>query len=187
VFLTVTEKARTFEPGTNFVAWACAIARYKVLEAARADRRSGKMLSPAVIESLAAEAPVDPVAILQESHDGGLHVDVDRQVDGVILQRADHLESGPVAHVRKARVTMAAEVPLEDPPIRRAVEDGSPSLEFADTVGRLPRVQLGHAPVVHVLASAHGVGEVHSPAVAIVNVGQRRRCATLGHHGVRLA
>ena len=31
-FLTISRKAPTFEPGTNFVAWACAIARLKVLE-----------------------------------------------------------------------------------------------------------------------------------------------------------
>lgn len=63
VFLAVTEKARTFEPGTNFVAWACTIARYKVLEASRQGRRTVRMLSPAVIESLAAAAPTD-----DESH-----------------------------------------------------------------------------------------------------------------------
>ena len=49
------------------------------------------------------------------------------------------------------------------------------------------RVQLGHAPVVDVLAAAHRVGEVHPPAVAVVHVGQRGRDAALGHHGVRLA
>ena len=31
-FLTVSRKAASFEPGTNFVAWACGIARLKVLE-----------------------------------------------------------------------------------------------------------------------------------------------------------
>ena len=49
------------------------------------------------------------------------------------------------------------------------------------------RVQLGHAPVVEVLAAAHRVGEVDPPVVAIVDVGQRRRHAAFGHHRVRLA
>ena len=49
------------------------------------------------------------------------------------------------------------------------------------------RVQLGHAPVVHVLAAAHRVGEVHLPAVAVVHVAQRGGDAALGHHRVRLA
>tara|TARA_B110000438_G_C15604774_1_gene559593 strand:+ start:445 stop:723 length:279 start_codon:yes stop_codon:yes gene_type:complete len=31
-FLTISRKAETFELGTNFVAWACSIARLKVLE-----------------------------------------------------------------------------------------------------------------------------------------------------------
>jgi RNA polymerase sigma-70 factor (ECF subfamily) len=52
-FLTVTAKAGEFEPDTNFLAWACAIARLKVLERRRRDRR----LSPKVIESLAAALP----------------------------------------------------------------------------------------------------------------------------------
>lgn len=53
-FLTVTAKAADFEPDTNFVAWACAIARLKVLE----HRRAAKRFSPAVVESLAASIPV---------------------------------------------------------------------------------------------------------------------------------
>lgn len=52
-FLTVTAKAGDFVPDTNFLAWACAIARLKVLERQRSDRR----LSPQVIESLAASLP----------------------------------------------------------------------------------------------------------------------------------
>lgn len=49
-FLTVTAKAHDFDRDTNFLAWACAIARLKVLERRRSDRR----LSAEVIESLAA-------------------------------------------------------------------------------------------------------------------------------------
>ena len=49
-FLTVTAKACDFDLDTNFLAWACAIARLKVLERQRSDRR----LSAEVIESLAA-------------------------------------------------------------------------------------------------------------------------------------
>lgn len=52
-FVTVTAKAHEFEADTNFLAWACAIARLKVLERRRSDRR----LSPQVIESLAASLP----------------------------------------------------------------------------------------------------------------------------------
>src|SRR4051794_30712552 len=39
-FLTVTKKAGDFEPGTNFLGWACSIARFKVMEAGRKAQRS---------------------------------------------------------------------------------------------------------------------------------------------------
>jgi RNA polymerase sigma-70 factor, ECF subfamily len=48
-FLTVTSKAAQFTPGTNFAAWACTIARLKVLECRRATRRFPAEL----VESLA--------------------------------------------------------------------------------------------------------------------------------------
>jgi len=37
-FLTVTAKAASFAEGTNFIGWACTIARFKVLEASDARR-----------------------------------------------------------------------------------------------------------------------------------------------------
>ena len=114
-------------------------------------------------------------------------MDVDARVDAVILQRADHLEAGAIADVGEARVAMAAEIALEDPPVLGAIEHGAPGLELADAIGRFPGVQLGHAPVVDVLAAAHRVGEVHLPVVAVVDVAERRRHAALGHDRVGLA
>jgi RNA polymerase sigma-70 factor, ECF subfamily len=55
-FLTVSEKAATFAEGTNFTAWACTIARFKVLEARRRLARPGA-LSEEAIAALAADAP----------------------------------------------------------------------------------------------------------------------------------
>ena len=49
-------KADDFQPGTNFFAWACAIARYKVLEARAKDRRDRLVFDDALVEKLAAEA-----------------------------------------------------------------------------------------------------------------------------------
>ena len=69
----------------------------------------------------------------------------------------------------------------------RAIEERAPRLELAHAVRRFLGVQLGHPPVVDVLAAAHRVGEVHLPAVAIVDVGERRGDAAFGHDGVRLA
>ena len=112
---------------------------------------------------------------------------VDALMDAVILQRADHLEAGAVADVGEARIAVAAEVALEDPAVRRPIEHRAPRFELADAVGRFLGVQLGHAPVVDVLAAAHRVGEMDLPVVAIVDVGERGRNAAFGHHGVRLA
>ena len=97
--------------------------------------------------------------------------------------------SRPVRSPTWARrgIAVAAEVALQDAAVVRAVEERAPGLQLAHAVGRLLGVQLGHAPVVEVLAAAHRVGEVDLPAVALVDVGQRRGDAALGHHGVRLA
>ena len=54
-FLTVTQKAADFRQGSNFIAWACAIARLKILEAQR--RGAVRTFSPEVVESLASSVP----------------------------------------------------------------------------------------------------------------------------------
>lgn len=56
-FLVITRKAADFEPGTNFLGWACTIARFKVIEAGRKAASGPQPLSPEVIESLCACAP----------------------------------------------------------------------------------------------------------------------------------
>ena len=108
-------------------------------------------------------------------------------MDAVILQRADHFETGAVADVRQPRIAVSAEVALENPAVVGAIEQRAPCFELAHAIGRLSGVELGHAPVVDVLAAAHRVGEVHFPAVAIVDVGQGRGNAAFRHDGVRLA
>lgn len=57
-FLTASAKAADFRPDSNFMAWVCTIARFKVLEVERGRRR----FSTAAIESLAAAAPVEGFA-----------------------------------------------------------------------------------------------------------------------------
>ena len=60
-FLTITRKATEFEPGTSFPKWACAIARYKVLEARREMGRGPLLLSEEAIDALSAtEAALRP-------------------------------------------------------------------------------------------------------------------------------
>ena len=55
-FLTVSRKASSFESGTNYVAWACGIARLKVLENFRQKKRTN-VLSESAIIALAEDAP----------------------------------------------------------------------------------------------------------------------------------
>lgn len=52
-FLTLTRKAADFDPASSFPKWACAVARYKVLEERRAMGRAGGLLGEQVIEALA--------------------------------------------------------------------------------------------------------------------------------------
>lgn len=57
VFLTVTAKAAQFDPQTSFLAWARAIARFKLLEARR--QLNIRSLDDQVLTSLAAACPDD--------------------------------------------------------------------------------------------------------------------------------
>ena len=116
-----------------------------------------------------------------------LHVEIDALMDAVILQRADHFEARAVAHVRQARVAMAAEIALQNFPVLGAIEHRAPGFQFAHARRRFLGVQLGHARIVQILAAAHGVGEMDAPVVAIVDVAHGRRHAAFGHHRVRLA
>ncbi len=57
VFLTLTAKASDFKQGTNFLAWARAIARLKVLEHHQRKGRSSTSLGAGAVEALIASAP----------------------------------------------------------------------------------------------------------------------------------
>jgi hypothetical protein len=108
-------------------------------------------------------------------------------VDAVILECADHLETGPVPDVREPWIPVPAEVALENAAVGGPIEQRSPRLELAHARGSLLRVQLGHAPIVEVLAAAHRIREMHPPAVAVIDVRHRRGDTPFGHHRVRLA
>lgn len=59
-FLTATAKADSFQEGTNFLAWATAIAKLKTLEFHRKNRSAGETLSPEVIDALCETPPPTP-------------------------------------------------------------------------------------------------------------------------------
>jgi RNA polymerase sigma-70 factor (ECF subfamily) len=58
-FLEITRQAASFEMGSNFMAWARAIARFRVLSALRDRQRLSRRLADDVIDALAADAPLD--------------------------------------------------------------------------------------------------------------------------------
>lgn len=56
-FLLITSRAGTYREGTNFVAWACTIARFKLLEARR--KATAPILSEDAMTALCDDAPDD--------------------------------------------------------------------------------------------------------------------------------
>lgn len=58
VFMVVIEKADSFEPGSDFLAWVYVISRHKVLQAMTKLRgKRTSLLAPDVMEALIADAP----------------------------------------------------------------------------------------------------------------------------------
>src|SRR6516225_9910990 len=60
--------------------------------------------------------------ILDQGDNGRFHVHLNALMNAVILERPDHFKTRAVAHVSEPRVAMAAEVPLEDASVLRAIE-----------------------------------------------------------------
>lgn len=56
-FLVVSAKADAFRPGSNFVAWACTIARFKTFEVIRKQAPQPHLLRENVLEVLVADFP----------------------------------------------------------------------------------------------------------------------------------
>jgi len=67
------------------------------------------------------------------------------QWDPVLLQRADHLEPGAVAHVRETRVTCDAEMRCRECGLRVRSKE-PPLLELLDAVGASIGERLSHPP-----------------------------------------
>jgi hypothetical protein len=61
-------------------------------------------------------------------------------VNRVLLECADHLETGAVSHMGQARVAVAAEVALQDAAVLGAVEESTPLLELEHACRRFLRV-----------------------------------------------
>ena len=57
IFLVVTDKAKHYKEGTNFLGWVFTIARFKIIERNRKTQRRQKLLSSEVAEVLLKDAP----------------------------------------------------------------------------------------------------------------------------------
>src|SRR5215469_14981520 len=108
-------------------------------------------------------------------------------MDSMVLQRADHLQARSVTDMRQPRIPMTSKITLQDPPIVCAIEKGAPCFQFTNSCRGFLRVQFRHSPATQVLASAHRVGKVDAPVIAIVHVSNRCGYTTLGHDGMRFA
>lgn len=66
--IVMWQKFETFEPGTNFAAWACRIAHLKVLEFRRRKRRGPVFFTDELLDSLAQECDTQ-AGNLQRQHE----------------------------------------------------------------------------------------------------------------------
>jgi len=64
--LVAWRKFSQFEPGSNFLAWAAAIARFEALKHLRARGRDRLVFSPEVLDLIADEAAAEPEALARE-------------------------------------------------------------------------------------------------------------------------
>ncbi len=84
--------------------------------------------------------PRDLPILFQQLQHGGFHVNLHAEMDPVILKRPDHLQSGSIPNVSKARITMPAKIALQNAAVFRAVEKRSPSLELTHAIRRFFRM-----------------------------------------------
>src|SRR4030095_5686353 len=105
-------------------------------------------------------------------------------VNAVVLERANHFQSGAVTYVSQAWIFVSSEIPLKNTPIFSTVEQRSPGLQLFHAVRCFLSMQLYHPPVIQILSTAQGVCKMHFPAVAVVNVRQCCGDTTFSHYRV---
>jgi hypothetical protein len=81
---------------------------------------------------------------------------------------------------------VSAERALQNLSVIGAIKQRAPLLEFANALWSFLRMQLRHAPVIEEFSAAHGVAEMRSPVIFLVDI-HGRRDSTFGHYGMRFA
>ena len=135
--------------------------------------------------TVVSERTCDAFAVFQQSDDCVFHEYVEPEMDSVVLQGTDHLETCTVTDMRQSRISMTAEITLENAPIGCAIEKGTPCFQFADARRSFLGVEFCHSAITEILAAAHRVGKVNAPVISIIDISHRRGYATFGHNCVR--
>src|SRR5690349_175494 len=81
------------------------------------DDRLGAKDFEATALAIVTESAHHPPAILQQAQNGVLHEDFDPLVHPIILEGADHFQTGPITDMGETGIFMAAEIALQNPPI----------------------------------------------------------------------
>src|SRR5581483_5204867 len=98
------------------------------------DRLRTKQVKSAAF-AVVAERTSNAAAVFKERDHRMLHEDVQSEMDAMVLERANHLQPGAVAHVRESRVAMSTKIPLQNAAVLGAVKQRAPSFEFAHAIG----------------------------------------------------
>ena len=143
-------------------------------------------------DELAGRTPVreragHPASHHDQPEDRTLHEDVGAFVNGVVLERPDHLQPRPVADMRQPAVGVSPERTLVHASVFRPIEEGAPGLELSHPIRSLRGVRPGHSPVAQPFPASHRVAEMDLPIVFRAVVAECGRHPALGHDGVRLA
>ena len=107
--------------------------------------------------TIVAERPAHAPGVHHQREHRAFHVDFHALMNAVVLQRANHFQAGAVTDVRQARITMAAEVALQNAAFLGTVEQRAPGFKLAHAVRRFFRVKFSHTAIVDVLTATHRV------------------------------
>ena len=99
----------------------------------------------------------------------------------MVLQSPNQLKTGTVADVSQTGIAVTTEIALENLAILGAVKHGAPGFQFVNPGRGFFGMQFGHAPIIDVLAAAHGIGKMDFPAIPVIHIAHGRGHAALRH------
>src|ERR1041385_9349581 len=76
--------------------------------------------------AIVTECADDAITFLEQRQNRPFHVNIDPLMDAVVLQRPNHFQSGAIADMRETRITVAAEIALQNPAVFRPFDYRAP-------------------------------------------------------------